>query len=62
MTTRMIKAREGGRKTYGELLEDLLGEGLVVEAHVNALVQLCKLGEGLLGAVSTDILLRKEEL
>lgn len=50
------------RDTYGELLEDLLSEGFIVKAHVDALIQLCKLSEGLLSAISANIFFREEEL
>lgn len=33
------------RKTHRELLEDLLSKGLIVKAHVDALVQLSELCE-----------------
>lgn len=47
---------------YGELLEDLLGEGLVVNTHIDALVELSELGEGLLSPISSNVSLGQEEL
>jgi hypothetical protein len=51
-----------GKKTYSKVFENFLSQGFIVNTHINALIELCKFDKALLGSVSSNISLCKEEL